>query len=52
VRVLMGPSRADRPYAGGQAIPALWLEFGEARPYPMRTDAGARRPGGFGRKGL
>ena len=58
VRVLLGPSRAQRPYAPGQAIPALWLEFGEARPYPMkasaaRMDAGAvRRPGGFGRKGL
>jgi hypothetical protein len=66
VRVLMGPSRAERPYAMGQTIPALWLEFGEARPYPMRPGApgaeaappargvarGARRPGGFGRKGL
>jgi hypothetical protein len=53
IRVLMGPSRADRPYAPGQVIPAMWLEFGEARPYPMRMEAGAmRRPGGFGRKGL
>jgi hypothetical protein len=61
IRVLMGPSRAQRPYAQGQTIPALWLEFGEARPYPMRAPSGRvepalsggmRRPGGFGRKGL
>lgn len=58
IRVLMGTSRADRPYAGGQPIPALWLEFGEARPYPPRAQpsgmavGGVRRPGGFGRKGL
>lgn len=53
IRVLLGPSRAERSYAPGQVIPALWLEFGEARPYPMRMEPGAmRRPGGFGRKGL
>lgn len=61
MRVLTGPSRAQRPYAIGRTIPALWLEFGEARPYPMRAptgrvepavSAGIRRPGGFGRKGL
>lgn len=61
IRVLMGPSRAQRPYAPGQTIPALWLEFGGARPYPMRApsggmepamSAGIRRRGGFGRKGL
>ncbi|WP_206242168.1 hypothetical protein [Novosphingobium terrae] len=56
VRILHGTSRAERPYAGGKPIPALWLEFGEARPYPSRPAVSAaaplRRPGGFGRKGL
>ncbi len=56
VRVLHATSRAERPYAGGKPIPALWLEFGEARPYPSRPVASVagvlRRPGGFGRKGL
>jgi len=58
IRALHGTSRAERPYAGDKPLPALWLEFGEARPYlprPVAVPAVAaplRRPGGFGRKGL
>ncbi|WP_343609131.1 DUF4261 domain-containing protein [Novosphingobium sp.] len=58
IRTLHGTSRAERPYAGNKPLPALWLEFGEARPYPSRPvavpamAAPLRRPGGFGRKGL